>query len=194
MNNASAQPSVRNANTTLATTEPAHAPAASAPPRTSIYDSNIVLNAINPHHDEAGALPPVNTGKDAWLFFFSAFVMDILVWGTSLTTHARSAFALTPPRFSLRLRHLPRIRLLASTLRGQAKHCHRWYLRFGTHVPFFTAGLWHTWVVSYVEKALYHDRSYHYVFVSGTKLAKHDSSASDREPGCVLRDRRCFVL
>lgn len=55
----------------------------------SIYDSNIELNGVSPQHYEAGAgevqfsLPPVDTGKDAWLFLFSAFIMDILVWGTS---------------------------------------------------------------------------------------------------------------
>lgn len=67
---------------------PARETAASTPRRTSIYDSNIQLNDVDPQHGEAGAgelqfsLPPVDTGKDAWLFLFSAFIMDILVWGT----------------------------------------------------------------------------------------------------------------
>lgn len=92
-NNASAQPSVPDVKTTPATTEPAHATPASTPRRTSVYDSNIELSAINPQHDEARAaeaefsLPPVDTGKDAWLFLFSAFMMDILVWGTSFFDH-----------------------------------------------------------------------------------------------------------
>ena len=60
---------------------------ASTPHQTSISNSNIELNDVNPRHDEAGerevqfSLPPVDTGKDAWLFLFSAFIMDILVWG-----------------------------------------------------------------------------------------------------------------
>jgi hypothetical protein len=155
-NNTPAQPYTLNAEAALATNELAHATAVSILRRTSIHDSNIELNAIHPHHNEAGAteavspLPPVDTGKDAWLFLFSAFVMDILVWGTSLTTHGRSAFALTPARFPLRLWHLPGILLLAPTLRGGATHCHRRYLRFRTHVPLFAIGLWHTCLVSHV--------------------------------------------
>jgi hypothetical protein len=77
--------------------------AASTPRRTSIDDYNTELNAVNLHHDEAAAveasclLPPVDTGTDAWLFLFSAFVMDILVWGIfffdffcALSTHANT--------------------------------------------------------------------------------------------------------
>ncbi|KAF3053333.1 hypothetical protein E8E11_011110 [Didymella keratinophila] len=66
--------------------QPARETAASTPRQTSIYDSNIQLNDVDPQHGEAGAeelnfsLPPVDTGKDAWLFLFSAFIMDILVW------------------------------------------------------------------------------------------------------------------
>lgn len=64
----------------------------STPRQHSLYESNIELNAIDPHNDEAGAgelefsLPPVDGGKDAWLFLFSAFVVEILVWGTCPST------------------------------------------------------------------------------------------------------------
>jgi hypothetical protein len=87
---ASTEPPVFNSTITLATTDPAHTMAASTPRRASIYDYNTELSAVNLHHDEAVAveagspLPPVDTGKDAWLFLSSAFVMDILVWGTFL--------------------------------------------------------------------------------------------------------------
>lgn len=69
----------------------------STPRQTSIYDSNIELSTINPnHHDGANgalaetefSLPPVDTGKDAWLFLFSAFVLEVLVWGMHLSTSA----------------------------------------------------------------------------------------------------------
>jgi hypothetical protein len=52
-----------------------------------VYNSNIELVATNPQHDTTNAtepeftLPPVDGGKDAWLFLFSAFVLEILVWG-----------------------------------------------------------------------------------------------------------------
>lgn len=76
-----------NPKTHSATIQPDYIMEASTPRQTSIYDPNIELNAINPHDNEAGAaetefsLPPVDTGKDAWLFLFSAFVLEVLVWG-----------------------------------------------------------------------------------------------------------------
>ncbi|KAF2819411.1 MFS general substrate transporter [Ophiobolus disseminans] len=54
---------------------------------TSGHDSDTELEVINPDHNQPHAteaefsLPPVDGGKDAWLFLFSAFVMEILVWG-----------------------------------------------------------------------------------------------------------------
>lgn len=75
-----------HAKTASANVESSHE-TASTPRQISIYDSNIELNDVNPQHYEAGArevqlsLPPVDTGKDAWLFLLSAFIMDILVWG-----------------------------------------------------------------------------------------------------------------
>jgi hypothetical protein len=81
---ASTEPPVFNSTPTSAMTDPTYM-AASTPRRTSIDDYNTELIAVNLHHDEAAAVeasfPPVDTGKDAWLFLSSAFVMDILVWG-----------------------------------------------------------------------------------------------------------------
>jgi hypothetical protein len=92
-NNTSGQPSAHDAESASATIEDAHAVAALLSCRTSNHDSNIELNAINPQYDEVGvaeaefSLPPVDSGKDAWLFLFSAFIMDILVWGTFFLDH-----------------------------------------------------------------------------------------------------------
>lgn len=72
----------------ITTVQPEYAKEAATPRRPSIYDSQIEIHATNLHHDEVGAtelefsLPPVDGGKDAWLFLLSAFVLDILVWGT----------------------------------------------------------------------------------------------------------------
>lgn len=61
---------------------------ASMPFQLSMCDPNIELTAISSIQNESeGAehefsLPPVDGGKDAWLFLFSAFVLEILVWGT----------------------------------------------------------------------------------------------------------------
>jgi hypothetical protein len=68
------------------------------PSSTALYESNIELDAFNANHDRVGAaepefsLPPVDGGKDAWLFLFSAFVLEVLVWGTFSSRHPR------PPR------------------------------------------------------------------------------------------------
>ncbi|KAH7087172.1 major facilitator superfamily domain-containing protein [Paraphoma chrysanthemicola] len=57
------------------------------PRPSTVNESDMELHAINPHHDETHStepefsLPPVDGGKDAWLFLFSAFVLEILVWG-----------------------------------------------------------------------------------------------------------------
>jgi hypothetical protein len=43
----------------------------------------------NPRHDGADSantglsLPPVDTGKEAWLFLLSAFILNVLVWSMS---------------------------------------------------------------------------------------------------------------
>lgn len=61
----------------------------STPAPASIYQSNIELTTLNPTHDANNlaepefSLPPVDGGKDAWLFLFSAFVLEVLVWGKS---------------------------------------------------------------------------------------------------------------
>lgn len=50
-------------------------------------ESDIELRAIDPYHNEMHitepefSLPPVDGGKDAWLFLFAAFILEILVWG-----------------------------------------------------------------------------------------------------------------
>ncbi|KZM23686.1 transmembrane transport [Ascochyta rabiei] len=86
-NNTSMQPSLYNGTSTAAVTQPGYTNETSASFHTPHHDSNSELNEINPHHEEAGAaepefsLPPVDGGKDAWLFLFSAFVLEILVWG-----------------------------------------------------------------------------------------------------------------
>jgi hypothetical protein len=97
MNNGLSEPSEISLNggkSTIATTQSAIATEASMPRQTSIYNSNIELEAINPHHDGVGAagpefsLPPVDGGKDAWLFLFSAFILEILVW-SNVPLHPR---------------------------------------------------------------------------------------------------------
>lgn len=80
--------SSQHAKTASASIEHEHETAASTPRRISFRDSYIELYDVDRQHDEADvgevqlSLPPVDTGKDAWLFLFSAFVMDVLVWGT----------------------------------------------------------------------------------------------------------------
>jgi hypothetical protein len=111
---------------TSAMTDPAYL-AALTPRRTSIHDYNTELSAANMHHDEAAAveasspLPPVDTGKDAWLFLFSAFVMDILVWGIfffdffcALSTHADTT-QVSPLRTASSRNTTPRTRHLRAS-------------------------------------------------------------------------------
>jgi hypothetical protein len=96
-----AQNTVEELRKTAATTNPSFSPiqediqdqstyttSNSTPRQASIYESTIELDAINPQHDTNNAtelefsLPPVDGGKDAWLFLFSAFILEVLVWGT----------------------------------------------------------------------------------------------------------------
>jgi hypothetical protein len=35
-----------------------------------------------PDHEHESLLPPTDTGKAAWLFLASAFVIEMMVWGT----------------------------------------------------------------------------------------------------------------
>jgi hypothetical protein len=181
----------------LATNESVHATVASNPR----HDSNVELNAANPHHEGADStdadlsLPPVDTGKHAWLFLLSAFILNVLVWSTSFDRRTcETSFVLTLSRFPIRLRHLPGVLLLAPAIQGPEKHCHSRYLRFRLHVSLFAVCFWSACVLSYVEKALHPGRSDHHVFIYCTQLIKHESRASDRESGCVLRNWRCFVL
>jgi hypothetical protein len=56
-----------------------------------VNESDMELDIINPHliqtrtTEPEFSLPPVDTGKDAWLFLLSAFVLEILTWGTTST-------------------------------------------------------------------------------------------------------------
>jgi hypothetical protein len=68
------------------------------PRSTALYESNIELDAFNANHDRVGAaepefsLPPVDGGKDAWLFLLSAFVLEVLVWGTASSPDLRPPY------------------------------------------------------------------------------------------------------
>lgn len=90
----STQPSLYNVKSALATSQPVLATGVSTPRRASLHESNIDLTATDPTHNERGStepefsLPPVDGGKDAWLFLFSAFVLEILVWGIWPRPHA----------------------------------------------------------------------------------------------------------
>jgi hypothetical protein len=65
-----------------------------APRLNHVNESDMELYAINSHLEETRAtepefsLPPVDGGKDAWLFLFSAFVLEILVWGNTSVSSA----------------------------------------------------------------------------------------------------------
>lgn len=91
--NTSARPNLYNTTLTPLEEQPGYLSEVSTPRRRSIYDSSIELQAINPaQHDSRAvepefSLPPVDTGKDAWLFLFSAFVLEMLVWGTYFSLH-----------------------------------------------------------------------------------------------------------
>lgn len=50
-------------------------------PRSVEDNSHLVSSRL----DES-TLPPVDGGKDAWLFLAACFVVEALVWGTSLAT------------------------------------------------------------------------------------------------------------
>jgi hypothetical protein len=74
---------------------PSVGPMGTLTPRPSAVDeSDMELYTINPPLDETDAtepefsLPPVDGGKDAWLFLFSAFVLEILVWGNTSVSPA----------------------------------------------------------------------------------------------------------
>ncbi|KAJ4991668.1 major facilitator superfamily transporter [Stagonosporopsis vannaccii] len=86
-NDAALHPALKDSASRGATRRSEFETQASTPRQASIYDSNIELSTINPNRDEVAptetefSLPPVDTGKDAWLFLFSAFVLEVLVWG-----------------------------------------------------------------------------------------------------------------
>lgn len=123
-NPTSDQPSFFDTKPPTAITQSFHPTEVATP---GLYDSNIELTSMNPqHHDPETTepeftLPPVDGGKDAWLFLFSAFILEILVWGT-FSPPLPPPFPTPPnnPRLPFRLRHLPRTLLLAPALRRPA--------------------------------------------------------------------------
>lgn len=72
----------------------------STPRISSVNDPDIELYVINPRLNQTRttepefSLPPVDGGRDAWFFLFSAFVLEILVWGTASTAFAPSRTSL----------------------------------------------------------------------------------------------------
>jgi hypothetical protein len=61
----------------------------STPRLNLVNEPDIELHVFNPPLNETCttepefSLPPVDGGKDAWFFLLSAFVLEILVWGTT---------------------------------------------------------------------------------------------------------------
>lgn len=90
-NNTTTHSSVDDVKTTL---DAAKATNTSTPRRAPSHNSNTELDTVNSQHDEFSAaglsLPPVDTGKDAWLFLFAAFVMEFMVWGNFSMAHLRA--------------------------------------------------------------------------------------------------------
>jgi hypothetical protein len=118
----------------------------SSPPRSgAVNESDMELRANNRDLDEMRAtepefsLPPVDGGMAAWLFLFSAFVLEILVWGRSFRfcSHVTSSTStlLTIHRVSFRFRYIPRILHLEPTIRRLPEHTYCRDLRNGPNVP-----------------------------------------------------------
>lgn len=40
--------------------------------------------------EEGFSLPPTDGGKDAWLFLFSCFMLEALIWGSSVASLLRT--------------------------------------------------------------------------------------------------------
>lgn len=108
----------------LAEEQPAFPSQVSTPRPRSIYDSNTELHAFDPSHDVPGAaepefsLPPVDTGKDAWLFLFSAFVLEVLVWGTGVLLPHHAQLRLIPSRLPFCVWHISRVLHIPPALPG----------------------------------------------------------------------------
>ena len=47
-------------------------------------DSAGIIEDANPAHNPEFSLPRADGGKDAWLFLAACFVVEALVWGSSL--------------------------------------------------------------------------------------------------------------
>jgi hypothetical protein len=86
-NNSRYSPIPEEKTTAEVTVQSAYTTQPSTPQPASTCASNIELSTLNPTHDANNpaepefSLPPVDGGKDAWLFLFSAFVLEVLVWG-----------------------------------------------------------------------------------------------------------------
>ncbi|CAN9156034.1 unnamed protein product [Alternaria alternata] len=83
-------------------TAPYADPMESPPPRSAaVNESDMELRANNRDLDEMRAtepefsLPPVDGGMAAWLFLFSAFVLEILVWGKSFRLCSNASLSLS---------------------------------------------------------------------------------------------------
>ena len=108
--------------------------------------------------------------------------------------YAPVSTSLTLSRLSFCIRHLSRILYLAPTVRRVPKYRHHRDLRHGPHVPFFTNRLRSAHMVSQFTTPVHFDRTNHYVSCFGAELVELHSSASDSQPGSLLRDWRRIML
>lgn len=170
----------------------------SLPRPTSVDGSDMEHYATSPHIvDESHAresefsLPPVDGGKDAWLFVFSAFVLEILVWGNTSISLARtqtssSSTLLTIHRVPFRFRFIPRILLIEPAICRLPKYTHYRHLRHGPDVPCYASCFRTVYVVSRYSTSMHHSRADHHVSFLGTEFIKPDCSASHHYPGNLL--------
>lgn len=171
----------------------------STPRQASIYESNIELAAITSHHDESNpadsdfSLPPVDVGKQAWLFLFSAFVLEILVWGTYFTPHFDND-ALTLSRIPIFIWLISGVLHVSCTIFRVTQHRHYRYLRPGSDVPFFTDRHRLVCLVPKIAPPMHPHWSDYHVSCFGTELLKPDGHAFDRHTRCLVRNRRRLVL
>jgi hypothetical protein len=171
---------------------------------TFVNESDMELYATSPHIDETRAtesefsLPPVDGGKDAWLFVFSAFVLEILVWGKyfrlARTQTSSTSTLLTIHRVSFRFRYIPRILLIKPTLCRLPKYTHYRDLRHGPNVPCYATRFRFVCVVSWCSTSMHHDWADHHVSFLGTELVEPDCSASNCHPGSFLCNWGCTLL
>jgi hypothetical protein len=93
-NNTSFPPATYERNHAIATASSRCTMENSAPRLIPVNEPDIELRVINSHLDQTRttefefSLPSVDRGKDAWLFLSAAFILEILVWGTTSTASA----------------------------------------------------------------------------------------------------------